>query len=268
MGPVMNAEWKARYDLAIRAAQEAGGVALEHFPDIESAAFADQVIWKSDNSPVTIADRSAEQFLREKLLAAYPDDGFLGEEFGDHVGTSGFRWIVDPIDGTRNFVRGIPHWATLVGLEYRDEVIAGVPVEPVSKLTYRALGGDGACRNDRRIHVSPVNRLEDATMFSSSLSWFMKAGKQDEFIKLAGRTQRQRGFGDYYGHILVAQGSGEFMAEHGLHAWDVAAIKPIVEEAGGRFSNWDDKQSIHAPDCITSNGLVHEQVLAILRGGA
>lgn len=264
----MNADWQARYDLGIRAAQDAGRVALKYFPDIDSAAFADQVIWKSDNSPVTIADRSAEQYLRETLLAAFPNDGFLGEEFGDRSGSSGYRWIVDPIDGTRNFVRGIPHWATLVGLEYRDEVIAGVAVEPVLDMTYRALRGDGAYRNDRRIHVSPMERLEDSTMFYSSLTWFMKAGKQEEFIRLARRTQRQRGFGDYYGHILVAQGSGEFMVEHGLHAWDVAAIQPIIEEAGGRFSNWDDKQSIHAPDCVTSNGLLHEQVLAILRGGA
>jgi histidinol-phosphatase len=264
----MNADFKSRYDLAIRTAQEAGRLALKYFPDIDSAAFADQVIWKSDNSPVTIADRSAEQLLRDMLLAAYPDDGFLGEEFGDRAGTSGYRWIVDPIDGTRNFVRGIPHWATLVGLEYHNEVIAGVAVEPVPNMTYRALRGDGAYRNDRRIHVSPVNRLEDSTMFYSSLSWFMRAGKQDEFIKLAKRAQRQRGFGDYYGHILVAQGSGEFMVEHGLHAWDVAAIKPIVEEAGGRFSNWAGETSIHAPDCVTSNGVLHELVLAILRGGA
>jgi histidinol-phosphatase len=263
----MNADWKSRYDLAIRAAQEAGRVALKHFPDIDSAAFADQVIWKSDNSPVTIADRSAEQYLRETLLAAYPRDGFLGEEFGDHAGTSGYRWIVDPIDGTRNFVRGIPHWATLVGLEYRDAVIAGVAVEPVLNTTYRALRGDGAYRNDRRIHVSPVARLEESTMFYSSLTWFMKAGKADEFIQLARGTQRQRGFGDYYGHILVAQGSGEFMVEHGLHAWDVAAIKPIVEEAGGRFSNWAGIQNIHAPDCVTSNGVLHDRVLAMLRGG-
>lgn len=263
----MNADWKARYELAVRAAQDAGNVALKHFPDIDSAAFADQVIWKSDNSPVTIADRSAEQFLRDTLLAAYPDDGFLGEEFGAHAGTSGYRWIVDPIDGTRNFVRGIPHWATLVGLEYRDEVIAGVAVEPVLNMTYRALRGDGAYRNDRRIRVSPVDRLEESVMFYSSLTWFTKAGKQDEFLKLAKRTQRQRGFGDYYGHVLVAQGSGEFMVEHGLHAWDVAAIKPIVEEAGGRFSTWSGTANIHAPDCVTSNGVLHDRVLAILRGG-
>src|SRR5262249_26145093 len=167
-GPVMNSDWQTRYNLAVSAAQEAGRVALKYFPDIDSAAFADQVIWKSDNSPVTIADRSAEQYLRETLLAAFPDDGFLGEEFGDHAGTSGYRWIVDPLAGTRNFVRGIPHWATLVGLEYREEVIVGVAVEPVLNMTYRALRGDGAYRNDRRIHVSPVNRLEDATMFYSS----------------------------------------------------------------------------------------------------
>jgi histidinol-phosphatase len=264
----MNPDWQTRYDQMTRVAQEAGRIALNYYPDLKAADFAAQVIWKNDNSPVSAADREAEKHLRKELLEAFPDDGFLGEEYGDHAGRSGYRWIVDPIDGTRSFVRGIPHWATLVGLTYHGEPIAGVAVEPVLDRTYRALRGAGAYRDDKRIQVSPIDRLDDAILFYSSLAWFVKAGKQDVFLKLVAQTQRQRGFGDYYGHLLVAQGSGEIMVEHGVHAWDVAALKVIVEEAGGRFTDWTGRPTIDTPDVIATNGPLHETVLAILRGDA
>jgi len=256
----MDPEWKSRYELAVAAAQQAGQLALGFFDtDIN-------VEWKHDQSPVTIADRNAEQLLRTTLLGKFPTDGFLGEEFGDRPGTSGFRWIVDPVDGTRSFIRGIPLWATLVGLEYRDEPIAGVAYVPTLGHTYRALRGDGCYRNERRIRVSDVATLQDAILFYSSISWFVKAGRAKDFLQLASLTQRQRGFGDFYGFVLVAQGSGEVMVEHGVHVWDVAAIKPIVEEAGGRFSDWEGKPRIDRPDVIASNGKLHDEVLRILRG--
>src|SRR5260370_32236017 len=182
------------------------------------------------------------------MLGAFPADGFLGEEYGEKPGSSGFRWIIDPIDGTRNFVRGIPIWGTLVGLEYQGEQIAGVAEAPALRLTYRALRGDGAYRGGRRIRVSDYADLSKAQMFYSSLAWFIKAGCRDTFLDLAVRTHRQRGFGDFYGFVLVAQGSGELMVEQGVHAWDVAAIKPIVEEAGGRFSNWNGGGENQPPD--------------------
>src|SRR5277367_4946393 len=133
----MNSAWSNRYNAAIAAAAKAAQLALGYF-DIDVA-----VEWKKDQSPVTVADREAEQLLRTTLHAAFPTDGFLGEEFGDQPGTSGYRWIIDPIDGTRSFVRGIPIWATLVGLEYQDEVIAGVAAMPALGHVYRALRGDG-----------------------------------------------------------------------------------------------------------------------------
>jgi histidinol-phosphatase len=253
-------DWKARYETAVAAAQQAGQHALKYF-DSNVA-----ILWKEDASPVTIADREAEQLLRKTLIGAFPNDGFLGEEFGEQPGTSGYRWIIDPIDGTRSFVRAIPVWATLVGLEYRGETIAGVAVLPALGQTYRALRGDGAYRDERRIRVSDVSRLADAMLFYSSLSWFLKAGCQDAFLDLTLRTDRQRGFGDFYGHVLVAQGSGELMVEHGVNAWDVAAIQPIVEEAGGRFSDWEGNPTIHRPDVLVSNGHLHDEVLQILRG--
>lgn len=264
----MNPDWTTRYDLMVRVAKDAGRIALNHYPDLTAADFSAQVIWKSDNSPVTVADREAEAHLRKELLDAFPADGFLGEESGDRVGTTGYRWVVDPIDGTRNFVRGVPHWATLVGLEYRDTPIAGVVYEPVIDRMWRALQGAGAFRDDQRIHVSRIERLDESSMFYSSLSWFVKAGKEREHLELVRQTQRQRGFGDYYGHVLVAQGAGEFMVEHGVHAWDVAALKVLVEEAGGRYTDWNGVPTIHTPDCVASNGLTHDAVLAILRGKA
>jgi histidinol-phosphatase len=260
-GPsALNPEWRSRYELAVVAARQAGQHALRYFDSGLT------VEWKQDRSPVTVADREAEALLRTTLLGAFPRDGFLGEESGDTPGTSGFRWIIDPIDGTRSFVRGIPIWATLVGLEYQDEQIAGVAELPAMGQTYRALRGDGAYRGERRIRVSDVATLQDAILFYSSISWFVRAGRRDEFLTLSLKTQRQRGFGDFYGFVLVAQGSGELMIEHGVHSWDVAALKPIVEEAGGRFSDWDGTPTIHRTDVIASNGRLHDVALRILHG--
>ena len=256
----MHSEWRARYEVAVVAAQKAGELALRFFAG-ELA-----VEQKADLSPVTVADREAEQLLRKTLHAAFPDDGFLGEEYGDTPGASGYRWVLDPIDGTRSFVRGIPLWGTLVGLEYRGEQIAGVAEMATLGQTWRALRGDGAYRNDRRIHVSQEADLSRALVFYSGLSWFMEAGREGDFLRLVRHTDRQRGFGDFYGFVLVAQGSGELMVEHSVHPWDVVALKPIVEEAGGRYSTWDGGQSIHQPDVVLSNGKVHDAVLAILGG--
>jgi histidinol-phosphatase len=256
----VNPDWRNRYELAVQAAQKAGQLALRYFDSSLT------IEWKSDDSPVTVADREAEQLLRQMLHGAFPDDGFLGEEFGDTPGRSGFRWIIDPIDGTRSFVRGVPMWGTLVGLEYKNELIAGIAAAPALGHTYRALRGDGAFRNDRRIHVSDVSDLSQALLFYTSLSWFIKSGHQEIFHELVRRTERTRGFGDFYGFVLVAQGSGELMVEHGVHSWDVAAIKPIIEEAGGRFSDWSGGTSIDRPDVLVSNGKLHEEALAMLQG--
>jgi len=256
----MNPDWRDRYELALDAAHQAGRFALQHF----DAGIA--VEWKPDHSPVTLADRGAEQMLRTTLLDKFPQDGFLGEESGSTPGSSGFRWIIDPIDGTRNFVRGVPLWATLVGLEYKGELIAGVSYLPTMNQTYRALRGDGAFRDDRPLHVSRVANLKEAHVFYSSLSWFTKAGREAQFLNLIKQTQRQRGFGDFYGFVLVAQGSGDLMVEHGVHAWDLAALIPLVEEAGGKMTAWNGKIDIEKPDVLASNGLLHDAALRILNG--
>ena len=254
----MDPDWRNRYEVGLEAAFQAGQFALQHF-DRDIA-----VEWKDDRSPVTLADRGAEQLLRQTLLGKFPKDGFLGEESGVTPGTSGYRWIIDPIDGTRSFVRGVPIWATLVGLEYRGEVIASVAYLPAMKQTYRALRGDGAYRDDRRIHVSKIDRLTEAHVYYSSLTWFAKASCEAQFITLLKQSERQRGFGDFYGFVLVAQGAGELMIEHGVHAWDLGGLVAIVEEAGGRITAWDGKPDIERPDVIASNGLLHDAALKIL----
>jgi histidinol-phosphatase len=256
----MNPEWRNRYELALEAARLAGNVALKYF-DADVA-----VEFKQDRSPVTIADREAEALLRTTLLEAFPGDGFLGEESGDTPGSSGFRWIIDPVDGTRSFVRGVPIWATLVGLEYRAEQIAGIAYLPALGQTFRALRGDGAYRDDRRIRVSDIDTLAKAHLYYSSVAWFNKAGCSDVFMSLVAQTNRQRGFGDFYGFVLVAQGAGEIMVEHGVHVWDVAPLKPIVEEAGGRFTDWDGTPTVHRRDVLATNGRLHDEVLGMLRG--
>lgn len=260
----MNPEYVSRYEVAVAAAQQAGRVAREHFPDAASAAFAANIEWKSDNSPVTIADRNAEQSLRKSILGKFPHDGFLGEEFGNSPGTSGYRWIVDPIDGTRSFVRGIPLWATLVGLEHRGEMVAGVAVEPVPSNTYRALRGDGAYKNERRIHVSTVARLADALACTCDFNFFEQADRVDAYLALSTAAYRQRGYGDYYGTVLVAQGSAEIMLDYGVKSWDVAGLVVIVEEAGGRISDWHGGRRFDGPDLLVTNSALHNDTVALL----
>ncbi|MCS6976172.1 MAG: histidinol phosphate phosphatase [Gemmatales bacterium] len=255
----MNRPWKDRYELALEAARAAGRKALEMF-DVPL-----NVEWKSNQTPVTIADREAEKLLREKLLSHFAGDGFLGEESGEVQGETGYRWIIDPIDGTRNFVRGIPLWGTLVGLEYRGETVAGACYIPAFDQMFHALRGSGAFRDNRRIHVSTIHDLPASQCFYSGVSWFVKSGCRDAFLDLVQNTQRQRGFGDFYGFVLVAQGSGEFMLEYGVNPWDIAALKPIIEEAGGKFTDWDGNPTIHRPDVLASNGLVHAEVLRRIR---
>ena len=251
----MSNDLKSRYDAGIELAQKAAKIAMGYY---ETAL---DIEWKNDESPVTIADREAEKFIRSSLIKYFKHDGFLGEEYDDEPGDSGYRWIIDPIDGTRNFVRGIPIWATLLGLEYKGEMLAGITVAPALNQTYRALRGDGAFRNDIKINVSTIDTLGASQLFYSSISWFVKAGMEKEFLALASATEKQRGFGDFYGFVLVAQGAGEIMIEHGVHAWDVASIIPLIEEAGGKFSDWKGNKSIYAPDVLVTNGILHLQIL-------
>jgi len=255
----MNPDWRARYELAVEAARRAGDLARTYY----ESTF--EIELKPDASPVTVADKGAEELIRSLVSQHFPSDGFLGEEFGDQPGGTGFRWVIDPIDGTRSFVRHIPIWATLIGLEYKGEQVGGVAYVPVLGQVYRALRGDGAYMNDRRARVSDVGKLSDALLCYSSLAWFTRAGRERTFLELANRTNRQRGFGDFYGFVLVAEGAADLMVEHGVHAWDVSGLKAIVEEAGGTFTDWDGTPTTERPDVVASNGKLHAEALKILQ---
>jgi histidinol-phosphatase len=254
----MNPEWRTRYELAMEVARNAGDLARGYFDGQV------EVELKADQSPVTVADRNAEALVREQVAYYFPQDGFLGEEHGDQPGGSGFRWVIDPIDGTKAFIRGVPLWGTLVGLEYKGEQIAGVAYGAALGQMHHALRGEGAFRDGKRIRVSDTDKISESTLCYSGTKWFRKSGRDAGFQALAYATAQQRGWGDYYGFVLVAQGSVEMMLDYGVHIWDVAALKPIVEEAGGTFTDWTGTPTVHTPDCLASNGKVHAEALKIL----
>ena len=245
-------------DAAIDAARTAGRIALGYY----RGRF--DVMLKADQTPVTLADQESERAIVEILGKAFPEFGFLGEEFGAK-GPQERRWIIDPIDGTRNFVRRIPVWATLIGLEEAGEITAGVVYNPVTDEMHAARRGGGAFLNGERIRVSVTNALDDATFLHAGLGIVRKAGWWDGFARLIDGTLSQRGFGDYLGYALVAAGKAEIYAELDLKPWDLAPCKILLEEAGGRFTDFDGRPTIYSGTALASNGLLHDAALALLR---
>lgn len=243
---------------AVRAARAGGEVALQYY----RSGF--DVTVKDDLTPVTQADREAEAVIVESLSTAFPDIGFLGEELGTR-GPQEHRWIVDPIDGTRNFVRRIPIWATLIALEEAGEVTVGVIHNPVTGELYTARRGGGAWLNGERIHVSTVADLGSAHLLHAGLRLLRESGWWEGFVRLVDATERQRGFGDYLGYGLVAEGKAEIYAEADLKPWDLAAPKILIEEAGGCFTDFLGRPTIYGGTALATNGRLHEVVLALLR---
>ena len=245
---------------AIEAARAAGDIALHHFRTNLT------VETKADHTPVTQADRECEERIVELLSARFPDCGFLGEEFGERRGRINARWIIDPIDGTKNFIRGIPFFATLIALEEEGEVTTGVMYAPaISDLLY-ARKGQGAFANGRQVHVSAVTDLQNAMLIHGGLKDLKVRACWQPFLRLVDATGRQRGFGDALGHSVVICGQAEVALEPEIKPWDVAATKIIVSEAGGRFSDFSGSPSIYAGSAVISNGQVHDQVLNLLQG--
>ncbi len=227
---------------------------------------------KPDMTPVTDADLAVEESLRNVLSRARPRDAMLGEEFG-RTGSSQRCWVIDPIDGTKNFVRGVPVWATLIGLMDEDEVIAGVVTAPAlgrrwwaardgGAWTGRSLTKATACR------VSGVSSLSDASLSFSGLSTWHDAGRLPDLLSLSRKVWRTRAYGDFWSHVLVAEGAVDISAESEVSLWDLAALQIIVEEAGGAFT---DLAGIPRPDqgsAVCTNGLLHSEVLHLLGGPA
>jgi len=223
-----------------------------------------RVVAKPDLSPVTEADRAIETMARKLVRQSHPELGVLGEEEGEAVGTAGARLIIDPIDGTRNFVRGIPVFATLLAIESGGEVVAGVASAPALRARWHAARGGGAFRDGRRIEVSQVDSLEHALLFHGNLG-AGEAGPPPGIAGLIARVERTRGFGDFYQHMLVAEGAGEIALDPVMQPWDIAALQVIVEEAGGRATSLGGERSIYASSLLTSNGPLHDEALKRLR---
>ena len=217
---------------------------------------------KPDLTPVTEADRAVEEMIRDELARDRPGDAVLGEEFGT-TGAGRRRWIVDPIDGTKGYARGIPVWATLIGLEVDGDLVAGVVSAPALGSRWSAARGHGAQRDGEPVTVSRVARIEDAHLAYDSVDAFESVGLEAEFLALARRCWRVRGFGDFWGHMLVADGSIDIAVEvGGLKVWDLAAVWVVVEEAGGRCTDLRGESRIDTGDVISTNGLVHDDVVA------
>ena len=243
---------------AIDAARAAGAIAMKYY----TGGF--DVVIKSDDTPVTQADREAEQAIVGALTRAFPEWGVLGEEFGAK-GATDVRWIIDPIDGTKNFVRHIPVWATLLALEAHGEIVVGVMHNPATGELYAARKGGGARLNGQPVRVSDVDDLWSATLLHAGLRLYRKAGVWDGLVRLVDATERQRGFGDYLGYALVAEGKAEIYVEVDLKPWDLAPCKIIVEEAGGRFTDLEGRPTIYSSSALATNGRLHDAALALLR---
>ena len=227
---------------------------------------------KPDLTPVTDADHAAEESLRNVLRRARPRDSMLGEEFG-RSGSGARCWVIDPIDGTKNYVRGVPVWATLIGLMDGDEVVVGVVSAPALGRRWWATRGSGAwtgrgLTKASRCRVSEVARLEDASLSYSGVSGWEESGRLDGFLGLARSVWRTRAYGDFWSHVLVAEGAVDISAEPDVTLWDLAALQVVVEEAGGIFTDLTGKAVPDGGSAVCTNGRLHEQVLDRLASGS
>lgn len=253
-----------RLATAVELARLAGESTLELF---QSDRF--KVERKGDDSPVTAADRRAEQLIREELAQRFPEDAILGEEFGDSAGTTDYQWIVDPIDGTKSFISGVPLYSTLVGIVRGRECLGGVIFLPAMNEMVFAARGEGAWHSKSgqaatRCRVSDRS-LEEGLFVVSQVDSFAERGAGQGYAALEKAAYITRSWGDGYGYLLVATGRAELMVDPIANPWDLAAVQPVVEEAGGRFTGWAGKRSVFEGDGVGSNGKIHDQVLQTLQ---
>jgi len=248
--------YQPELEVALALCEQTDAIAMEHFAvDIATET-------KADGTPVTVADRAVETAIRAALSAAFPTDAIIGEEFGSE-GESSRRWIVDPIDGTRNYARGVPVFATLIALEQDGRLVLGVVSAPALRTRWWATAGDGAYHDGVSMQVSDRATLASSDVITGGVRWAQD--RTHGLIKVLRTADRSRGFGDFWGHMLVAQGSAEAMIEFApLALWDIAAPKMIVTEAGGRVTTLDGDDALQVGPALTSNGVIHAEVLAAL----
>ncbi len=219
---------------------------------------------KGDGSPVTIADREAEELIRQKVAERFPDHGVLGEEYGETNPGARVRWILDPIDATRSFMRGVPLYGVLIGIEVAGEVVVGVANYPPLRELVAAAKGLGCTLNGRPCHVSSVARIEDSLILTTDVERILARPEGDGWRKLQQRCDFSRTWGDCYGHMLVATGRAEAMVDPEMKSWDAGPFLTIATEAGGRFTTREGAATIHGGSGISTNGLIHDEVLAAL----
>jgi histidinol-phosphatase len=225
---------------------------------------------KPDLTPVSDADKAAEELVRSQLRRTRPRDAVVGEEF-EATGHGARRWIIDPIDGTKNFVRGVPVWATLLALVEDDQVMVGIVSAPALNRRWWATIGTGAwsgrsLASAKRLQVSAVSSLRDASLSYSEFGEWEKAGRAKGFIDLTRKVWRSRAYGDFWSYMLLAEGGVDVAAEPELALYDMAALVPVVTEAGGRFTSLDGVDGPFGGNAVATNGELHEQVLRTLQG--
>lgn len=246
-------------EFAVRLAREAGEITTRHF----KGSFT--IERKPDDSFVTVADREAERYLRTAIEEAFPDDAILGEEEGQKVGRSKRCWIIDPIDGTYSFVHGVPLYAVLIGLEVENDPVLGVVNLPaVNEIVYAAKG-IGCFWNGARATVSQTQSLDESLLLSTDFYASEQYGFGAATDLLRKQAKTCRTWGDAYGHVLVATGRADVMLDPVMNVWDCAALLPIVEEAGGTFTDWRGQKTIHGGNAISTNGLLFEAVIQTIR---
>ncbi len=247
-------------DFAVTIAEDAGALTLEHF---HAAVTAER---KPDNSPVTVADRNAEKLLRNRIETVYPEHGIVGEEFGEKPALGPARWILDPIDGTISFISGVPLYSVLVGLEWEGEMVVGVIHMPALRETVSAARGLGCRWNGRPARVSDVTSLANARLIVTGTKQLYQQNRGDAFERLRDAVSCDRGWSDAYGYALLATGRAEIVLDPLMAIWDVAALVPVVTEAGGTLTDWTGKQDHTRPEVIATNGHLCEDVMRAVRG--
>jgi histidinol-phosphatase len=267
---VMESGLDGRVAFALRLATEASNTTLKYF---RTDRF--NVEKKRDKSPVTEADKETESVVRKMILDHFPGDSVIGEEMGNVSGNTDYEWVVDPIDGTKSFISGVPLYSTLVGMTYRGEPTIGVIAIPALREIVIAAKGLGAWYGTVDLQNNPVpmtkaqvskqSSLEDGLLVTSQADNFSHRNASSAYSKLEAMAYVTRTWGDGYGYLLVATGRAELMVDPIVNPWDVAAVAPVIEEAGGRFSSWDGRYDIRAGHCLGSNGLVHDAALNELR---
>jgi histidinol-phosphatase len=259
-----------RLQFAVEIAREAGNGTLRYFrrPDLA-------VERKADFSPVTVADRSAEELLRERIGERFPEDAIIGEELGEQAGRSGFQWVLDPIDGTKSFIHGVPLYTTLVAVLENDEPQVGVIHAPaVGETVYAAKGSGcwytcGSADSPQAARVSSVAALSDGLLLTSELEGFRlrRSGDAMEvFMRLQRAARLVRTWGDGYGYLMVAIGRAEVMIDPIMNLWDAAPLLPIIQEAGGHFSDWNGNSTVRNGEALATNTRVKNEALAKIKG--